>query len=128
MRPMPKRSARPRSGRPCGSWRRRAQRRKPRASSSAPETSWFARGQLINALRGHLAEFGHVVAKGPAHVARLVELVRDPSSGLPEEARSVLLVAAESLEALKAQITVLDRQIEARAKASALARRLMTIP
>jgi transposase len=86
------------------------------------------RTQLINALRGHLAEFGHVVAKGPAHVARLVERVRDRSSGLPEEARSVLLVAVESLEALKAQITVLDRQIEARAKASPLARRLMTIP
>ena len=86
------------------------------------------RTQLINALRGHLAEFGHVAAKGPAHVARLVELVRDHSSGLPEEARSVLLVAVESLEALKAQITVLDRQIEARAKASPLARRLMTIP
>jgi transposase len=86
------------------------------------------RTQIINALRGHLAEFGYVVAKGPAHVARLVELVREPSSDLPEEARSVLLIAVESLEALKAQITLLDRQIEARAKASPLARRLMTVP
>jgi len=86
------------------------------------------RTQLINALRGHLAEFGHTVAKGPAHVSRLVELVRDRSSGLPEEARSVLIVAVETLETLKAQITLLDRQIETRAKASPQARRLMSIP
>ncbi|RKJ94336.1 IS110 family RNA-guided transposase, partial [Teichococcus wenyumeiae] len=29
------------------------------------------RTQIINALRGHLAEFGLVVAQGPAHVAKL---------------------------------------------------------
>ena len=29
------------------------------------------RTQIINALRGHLAEFGLVIAKGPAHVGRL---------------------------------------------------------
>ncbi len=27
------------------------------------------RTQIINALRGHLAEFGLIVAQGPAHVA-----------------------------------------------------------
>jgi len=86
------------------------------------------RTQLINALRGHMAEFGHTVAKGPAHVARLVELVRDLASDLPDEARSVLIITVESLEALRAQITVLDRQIEARAKANGLARRLMSVP
>jgi transposase len=86
------------------------------------------RTQLINALRGHLAEFGYVAAKGPGHAKRLIELVRDPMADLPAEARSVLLVAVESLEALHAQITGLDRQIEMRAKASPLARRLMSIP
>jgi transposase len=30
------------------------------------------RTQIINALRGHLAEFGLVVAKGPAHLGRLL--------------------------------------------------------
>jgi transposase len=86
------------------------------------------RTQLINALRGHLAEFGYVAAKGPGHAKRLTELVRDPKADLPGEARSVLLIAVGSLEALHAQITGLDQQIEARAKASPLARRLMSIP
>jgi len=86
------------------------------------------RTQLINALRGHLAEFGHVTAKGPGHARKLAELVRDPASDLPDAARSVLIVAVESLEVLQAQIAVLDRQIEARAKTSPLARRLMTVP
>jgi transposase len=86
------------------------------------------RTQLINALRGHLAEFGHIARKGPGHVDRLVELVRDPGAGLPDEARSVLLIAVETLEAVHARVRRLDRQIEARAKASALARRLTTIP
>ena len=33
------------------------------------------RTQCINALRGHLAEYGHVVPQGPAHVDSLVALV-----------------------------------------------------
>jgi transposase len=86
------------------------------------------RTQLINALRGHLAEFGHIVGKGAGHVTKLIELVRDPEADLPSEARLVLIISVETLEALHVRIRVLDRQIEARARASGLARRLMTIP
>ena len=86
------------------------------------------RTQLINALRGHLAEFGYVVRQGVDHVGKLIELVADPATDLPDEARSVLALAAESLQAIQAQVSVLDRQIAARAKANATARRLMTIP
>src|SRR5918992_3499933 len=42
------------------------------------------RTQCINALRGHLAEYGHVVPQGPAHVDGLVALVEDPNSAVPE--------------------------------------------
>jgi transposase len=86
------------------------------------------RTQLINALRGHLAEFGFVVGQGVGQVPKLTELVGDPTSDLPMEARSVLALLVESLEALQAKISVLDRQLAARAKADALAKRLMTIP
>src|SRR4051794_15405987 len=40
------------------------------------------RTQVINALRGHLAEFGIVVAKGPAHVPQLVQVVENPDEPL----------------------------------------------
>ena len=48
------------------------------------------RTQCINALRGHLAEYGHVVPQGPAHVDSLVALVEDPKSSVPESARGIL--------------------------------------
>src|SRR3954454_9357546 len=35
------------------------------------------RTQLINALRGHLTEYGCIVPKGPAHVARLIAWIED---------------------------------------------------
>jgi transposase len=86
------------------------------------------RTQLINALRGHLAEFGFIVRQGPGHVGKLVDLVFDPSSELPAEARPVLAVLAESLQAIQARIAVLDRDIAARAKTDPVVKRLMTIP
>jgi len=36
------------------------------------------RTQLINALRGHLTEFGYIVRQGVGHVSKLVEIVDDP--------------------------------------------------
>ena len=36
------------------------------------------RTQTINALRGHLAEFGVVAAQGPAHVSWLALALEDP--------------------------------------------------
>lgn len=86
------------------------------------------RTQLINALRGHLAEFGHVVRQGPAHVATLIALIDDSSTELPPEARRILRVMADSLAMIQSNIAVLDREIAARANADATAKRLMTIP
>jgi len=88
----------------------------------------WQRTQLINALRGHLAEFGHIVRKGADHATELAELVRDAETALPAEARSVLLITVEALEVLHAKIKVLDREIGVRVKRSPLARRLMSVP
>ena len=85
------------------------------------------RTQLINALRGHLTEFGYIVRQGVGHVGKLVEIIGDPAD-IPAEARPVLVVIAQSLQALQAQIALLDREIAARAKADPVAQRLMTIP
>ena len=58
------------------------------------------RTQIINALRGHLAEFGIVTAKGPAHVAQLVRAVEDEAEPIPELARPILQGLIEMLQAL----------------------------
>jgi transposase len=68
------------------------------------------RTQIINALRGHLTEFGLVVAQGPAHVAKLVAAVQD------------------MLDLLDQRIKLLDIAIALRAKEDEIARRLMSIP
>jgi transposase len=86
------------------------------------------RTQMINALRGHLAEYGRIVAQGPSHVARLIEQVEDPKSDLPEAARVTIDLLIETLRALDDRIRKLDVEIAHRAKKDEEARRLMTIP
>ncbi|WP_432255594.1 IS110 family transposase [Limimaricola sp. AA108-03] len=86
------------------------------------------RTQAINALRGHLAEFGAVVSQGAANAARLVALVEDRDSGLPDDARGTLEVLVGTLAQLDAQIGKLDAEIARRAKENDVARRLMTVP
>jgi transposase len=86
------------------------------------------RTQIINALRGHLTEFGIVVAKGPAHVPQLVRAVEDGAEPIPELARPILQGLIEMLQALDDRIAGLDREIAQRAKEDETARRLMTIP
>jgi transposase len=86
------------------------------------------RTQIINALRGHLAEFGLIVAKGPAHVPRLVQAVEDEAEPIPEIARPILRMLVEMLHRLDEQIAGLDREVARRAKEDETARRLMTIP
>jgi transposase len=86
------------------------------------------RTQTINALRGHLAEFGIVVAKGPAHVPQLVQAVANPDEPIPEIARPILQILIDTLHRLDEQIALLDHEVAQRAKADETARRLMTIP
>lgn len=86
------------------------------------------RTQIINALRGHLAEFGLVVGKGPVHIPQLVRAIEDPDEPVPEIARSILKVLIETLNALGDRIAVLDREIAQRARTDETARRLMTVP
>jgi len=86
------------------------------------------RTQTINALRGHLTEFGEVVPKGATNAARLIAIIEDPASGLPEEARATLLILIETKTRLDDQIATLNAEISRRAKENDVARRLMTIP
>jgi transposase len=86
------------------------------------------RTQIINALRGHLAEFGFIVAKGPAHVPHLLRAIEDPDEPIPEIARPVLQMLIETLHRLDEQIAGLDQEVARRAKVNEMARRLMSVP
>lgn len=71
------------------------------------------RTQLINALRGHLAEYGWVAPRGTAHMALLADLLDEDemASSLPEAARDMFTVMTDQLARLDEQITDLDREI-----------------
>jgi transposase len=86
------------------------------------------RTQCVNALRGHLMEYGYVFPKGITHVEALVALVEDLQSALPDSARVILKLLIDTFTALEAQITALDAEINQRSKSDPTARRLMTIP
>jgi transposase len=86
------------------------------------------RTQCVNALRGHLLEYGYVFPKGTTHVEALVALVEDVQSSLPDSVRVILKLLVDTFTALEAQITALDAEIHQRSKSDTTARRLMTIP
>ena len=86
------------------------------------------RTQIINALRGHLTEYGVIAPTGPANMATLFGWIENPSSPLPESARAVLKVLIDSLKMLERQIADLDVEIARRSREDEVARRLMTIP
>jgi transposase len=86
------------------------------------------RTQIINAIRGHLAEFGMVVANGPFHVAKLVAAIEDNHTGIPAMARPILRLLADQLRSLGERVVVLDRELARRAREDEEAKRLTTIP
>ncbi|AMK25212.1 transposase IS116/IS110/IS902 family protein [Sphingobium sp. TKS] len=87
------------------------------------------RTQLINAIRGHLTEYGWVAPKGPSHVAMLGDLLEDEmAASVPESARAMFRLMLSLLEEQDGKIQDLDKEIARRAREDAVARRLMTIP
>lgn len=86
------------------------------------------RTQTINALRGHLAEFGVIAPQGPAHVSRLASALEDPGSGLPEAVRELGGLLLGQIAELEAKINGLEKDLRACARQDEEARRLMTIP
>jgi transposase len=85
------------------------------------------RTQLINAVRGHLAEFGLVEAQGPWNVPRLLASMQEDRR-VPELARQVLQLLAAQLDEVAKRIVELDARIAAWHKANPVSRRLATIP
>ncbi|PVE20458.1 IS110 family transposase [Microvirga sp. KLBC 81] len=86
------------------------------------------RTQLINAVRGHLAEHGVVTAQGPAHLKRLADAIADETSPLPELVRNLGLLFLEQIDMLDTRINDLDKKLRAVAGQATTTRRLQTMP
>ena len=86
------------------------------------------RTQTVNALRGHLAEFGIVAPQGIAHVGRLAAALGNPSSELPDTVREMGALLLEQIAGLDEKIKGLDEEVRAGARQDEDAARLMSIP
>jgi transposase len=84
---------------------------------------------LVNALRGHLAEFGVIAPHGLRNVVKLIAIVRDQADArLPDLARQVLQVLANQIEQIEAAIVALEKQLLAWHKTNPVSQRLASIP
>jgi len=87
------------------------------------------RTMLINALRGHCAEFGLTAAQGISKVADLIRIIDDPAdTRLPALAREALGLLVEHLNALQVRIKALETELLVWHRSSAASRRLEAIP
>lgn len=88
------------------------------------------RTQLINAIRGHLAEYGWVAPRGTTNMTLLASLIdeEEMASTLPAAALPMFKLMLDLLAELDDRVATLDREIARRAMEDEAARRLMTIP
>ena len=74
------------------------------------------RTMIINALRGHLAEFGIVGGDGAKNVRKLIDQYREVEEALPDAARGMLAMLVDQLDTLEARIAKVDEKILASVK------------
>lgn len=86
------------------------------------------RTQLINALRGHLAEHGIVAPQGVVHLKRLKAALGDETNELPTTVILHAELILDQISILQSRIEALEKEILAVSRKEELAMRLMTIP
>lgn len=87
------------------------------------------RTMLVNALRGHMAEFGIVARQGVGGVSELLTAVRGQgTAGLPSLAKEALLGLADEIEAIERRAGEIEAAILAWHKGNEASRRLATVP
>ena len=87
------------------------------------------RTQLVNMMRGQLAEFGIVLAKGIQHAQKFVrELVDGEVPSIPELAVKIVTILAEQLRQLQIRIGELEKHLKRWFRTNQVAQGLATIP
>ena len=82
----------------------------------------------VSAMRGHLAEYGIVAAKGISRLRDLLPVLDAGAGVLPELARQTLLLIAQLIEALTMQIRKIETELLAWHRTNPASQRLETIP
>ena len=83
----------------------------------------------INAIRGHMAEFGMVAAQRDAGLKALIAIIADGDDvRLPATARELLLLQVEHLRQIEARIAALDGRLVWQARDDEACRRLTEAP
>src|SRR5215831_224868 len=85
------------------------------------------RTMLINAIRGHAAEFGVIATKGPQNLAELLERIGEDAN-VSAPARELLNSLAGQIAALEVRLEALEAKLMAHHKADPRSRLLATIP
>jgi len=86
------------------------------------------RTQLINSLRGHLAEFGMVAAKGPASLKILENALAVSSTDIPAQVRGMGAIYLAQIDQLTKIIEQLANALKTASKSDEDLRRLCTVP
>lgn len=87
------------------------------------------RTMLVNALRGHMAEFGIVARVGLPQIKELLAVIADPDDRrLPPAARACLESLGRQFLSLHEEICVADKRLHAWHRSSQVSQRLATIP
>jgi len=85
------------------------------------------RTRLTNTIRGHAAEFGHIAAKGVAHIKPLLARIA-ADTALPALARDLFAAHAEELAQLQIRLAATDKTMAAFHRANETSRRLEHVP
>ena len=91
------------------------------------ETLIGQRTQLINALRGHAAEFGVIAGKGRCRVCDLLKAI-EADTELPPLAKEMMALLGQQIAQVDAQLKPLEAKLIVMHKAHPLSRLLATIP
>ncbi len=86
------------------------------------------RTQLINALRGHLAEYGVIVAQGPGKIRSVADVLDDPAVDLLVGVKEIARLYLTQIETLDARIDELTLKLREATKTNYEMRRLCTVP
>lgn len=93
------------------------------------ESAIAQRTALCNQIRGLLAEYGIIVAKGVAQLSRAIpDILEDADNGLTDSFRAWLNQLQTQLQQLNEHISYYDKDLKQHAQQDEQVQRLMTIP